>query len=348
VGDEKRVRYLKIDRGRYSYQRRVPLDLQPLLGPRWLIPCGDVTFAKAVQIIVTQAEEHDQLIVSVRTQDGRARFLVEEAQASRAIDEAWPKMSSPSVYRWADMPEDGSLIPIDGNPEFWRSVGALLRNIDRERVGDLPNSEVIAVFCQSIAKASRASDDVQLVIAPDFKLLRDLLEEFRRDGAVVDVQFTAPMPPRMHDLEYLDRLETLHGLAFGPDSPRPNDADDLDEYEMVKRKLERRISAVSPATDTICAVLERFMDHNSIREATRRKYRRDTARLVRLIGDVPAGHIRPEDLRRLRDQEAPCSETQPWTAGCWSFPALITVTGWLRRRDCEWQSAPCIRSRCGV
>jgi len=46
MGDEKRVRYLKIDRGRYSYKRRVPLDLQPLLGPRWLIPCGDVTFAK--------------------------------------------------------------------------------------------------------------------------------------------------------------------------------------------------------------------------------------------------------------------------------------------------------------
>ena len=43
-----------------------------------------------------------------------------------------------------------------------------------------------------------------------------------------------------------------------------------------------------------------------------------------------------------------CSETQLWTAGRWSFPALITVTGWLRHRDCGWQSARCIRSRCGA
>ncbi len=55
MGDEKRIRYLKIDRGRYSDQRRVQLDRQPFLGPRWLIPCGDVSFVKVVQNIVTQA-----------------------------------------------------------------------------------------------------------------------------------------------------------------------------------------------------------------------------------------------------------------------------------------------------
>lgn len=73
--EERRVKYLKVDRGRFYYQRRVPLNLQPLLGPRWLIPCGDVSFAKAVQIIVTQAEEHDRLIESSQTEDGRAKPL---------------------------------------------------------------------------------------------------------------------------------------------------------------------------------------------------------------------------------------------------------------------------------
>jgi hypothetical protein len=88
MGDAKRVRYLKIDRGRYFYQHRVPQDFQPLLGPRWLIPCDDLAFAKAVQIIVTGAEEHDQLMADLRTEKGRAKFMVEEEQALQAFDEA--------------------------------------------------------------------------------------------------------------------------------------------------------------------------------------------------------------------------------------------------------------------
>ena len=47
-----RVQYLKIDRGRY-YHWRVALDLQAIPGARWLLPCGDVAYTKAVQIIVT-------------------------------------------------------------------------------------------------------------------------------------------------------------------------------------------------------------------------------------------------------------------------------------------------------
>lgn len=305
MGDEKRVRYLKVDRGRYFYQRRVPLDLQPLLGPRWLIACGDVTLAKAIQIIVTQAEEHDQLIGSLRTEDGRARFLIEEEQAHRVVSEAWANKQSSRRLVLVPGPGDRGLIEIDGNTEFRRSVGALLSDLDRERAGEIPNATIIAQFYQGIAKALRADIDAHAIIVPDFKVLRDALEEVLSDGVKVDVQFTAPMPPRMHTLEYLDQLKTLHDYAFGPDSLRPKLADDIDEYELIKRKLERRISSVSPATDTITAVLERSMDHNSIRDNTRRKYRRDTARLVRLIGDVPVGHIRPENLRRLRDQEAP-------------------------------------------
>jgi hypothetical protein len=42
----------------------------------------------------------------------------------------------------------------------------------------------------------------------------------------------------------------------------------------------------------------------------------------------------------------PFSETEVWTAGDGSFPAPITMTGWLRRRDCAWQSGRYIRLRC--
>jgi integrase len=270
-----------------------------------LVSCGDVSFAKAVQIIVTQAEEHDQLVASLRTEDGRARFLVEQNQAHEALFEAWAKQLDPTAKRLVQTPSDEDLIRIEGNPDFWRSVAPLLLSLDRERAGEIPGSDLAGAFYRDITKASRGGYGVQQVIAPDFKMFRDLAEKVRDEGAQVDFQLTAPKPPRMHDREYLDRLNTLRRSAFGPDSPRPKDADDLDEYEIARRKLERRISAISPATDTVSAVLAHFMEHNSIREATRRKYRRDTARLIRLIGDVPVGHIRSEDLRRLRDHEAP-------------------------------------------
>ena len=63
MAERERVRYLKIDRGRYFYQRRIPKKLQPILGETaWLRRCGDVPYSKAVQLVVTWAEEHDQLI----------------------------------------------------------------------------------------------------------------------------------------------------------------------------------------------------------------------------------------------------------------------------------------------
>jgi len=70
MSDEEKVPYLKIDRGRYFYQRRVPQKMQAHLGiRRWQLPCGDVSYSKAVQMVVTWAEEHDKLISNLRDPD---------------------------------------------------------------------------------------------------------------------------------------------------------------------------------------------------------------------------------------------------------------------------------------
>lgn len=70
MSDQEKIPYLKIDRGRYFYQRRVPLRMQAHLGiRRWQIPCGDVGYSKAVQMVVTWAEEHDELIADLRSPD---------------------------------------------------------------------------------------------------------------------------------------------------------------------------------------------------------------------------------------------------------------------------------------
>jgi hypothetical protein len=46
MSDEYKIPYLKIDRGRYFYQRRVPQKMQAHLGlRRWQLPCGDVSYS---------------------------------------------------------------------------------------------------------------------------------------------------------------------------------------------------------------------------------------------------------------------------------------------------------------
>jgi len=85
TGDEKRVRYLKIDRGRCFNQRRVPQDLQALLGPRWLIPCGDATFAKADRLT-----HHCHLL---ETGIDSFRFKAGSAAAARKKNETNPPLT---------------------------------------------------------------------------------------------------------------------------------------------------------------------------------------------------------------------------------------------------------------
>jgi hypothetical protein len=51
---QNKVRSLKIDRGRYFYQRRIPIALQEILDAKVRSkPCGDVSYSKAVQLVVT-------------------------------------------------------------------------------------------------------------------------------------------------------------------------------------------------------------------------------------------------------------------------------------------------------
>jgi hypothetical protein len=101
---------------------------------------------------------------------------------------------------------------------------------------------------------------------------------------------------------YLDWLVEAFDVGFGQDKEPPTDADQKDEYDFIKRKLERKISELSPDPNTISAVTKRYCDFNSIRPGTRSKYRRELARLVAITGDVPIAHVRTEHLRQLRDK----------------------------------------------
>lgn len=83
MADTKRIRYLKIDRGRFLYQRRVPKDFQDDLREKmWLRPCGDVTYSKAVQMVVTWAEKHDEMIAVL---ENPAKRLAARVKVTRAV-----------------------------------------------------------------------------------------------------------------------------------------------------------------------------------------------------------------------------------------------------------------------
>jgi integrase len=105
----------------------------------------------------------------------------------------------------------------------------------------------------------------------------------------------------MSNERYRDRLLAIQRDFFSPESSLPDDPDDRDEYVFAKRRLERKISSVTPDPNSVTAVLEKYCRFNSIRSGTRSKYRRELARLVAITGDVPISHVRTEDLKHLRD-----------------------------------------------
>ena len=113
----------------------------------------------------------------------------------------------------------------------------------------------------------------------------------------------------MSDERYRDQLVGILNLYFPTDSTAPDDPDDRDEYVFAKRRLERKISTVTTDPNSITAVLDKYCRFNSIRSATRSKYRRELARLISITGDVPINHVRTEDLKQLRD--ALIGEIQP-------------------------------------
>jgi integrase len=106
------------------------------------------------------------------------------------------------------------------------------------------------------------------------------------------------------DAEKLVRYQNVLKVGFGPLVDIPIDLDDRDEFEMVKKKLERRIAELAGDPNTITAVAERYYKHNQIRAGVLRKYRGNIKKLTDHIGDIPITHITSVSLRRFRDQQA--------------------------------------------
>ncbi|SFS14684.1 Site-specific recombinase XerD [Yoonia litorea] len=268
------------------------------------MPCGDVSYSKAVQMVVTWAEEHDELIASLRDPDKLQKAGVEASRQQTAKQMADPDPLFPAYYAMTEQREgEKQFYTRESLPRPWQAAAVLMQEAQRIYEGK-PSLEApiwrIKYRIEELERGDQITSKLSLPSLPGLKEYVARLDNKIVAAARIEVRDTVPMP--LYAELYLDKLNEAHDLGFGVHAGIPTDPDEREEYDFIKRKLERRISELSPDPSTLTALLERYCDFNSIRLGPRSKYRRDLSRLIAITGDVPIGHVRVESLRELRDQ----------------------------------------------
>lgn len=304
MSDEEKVPYLKIDRGRYFYQRRVPQKMQAHLGiRRWQLPCGDVSYSKAVQMVVTWAEEHNELIADLRNPEKLRQAgiaAVRKVKARRATEP--DPLDLPRFYEMTEQLDgEKQFFPRHAIPRPWQAAAKMLRDAEAAYAGKPDQQttiETINFWIEETRRGDPPNRTKDVHRYPEIvRHIETLDPKLVQDAKIRLINLPPPMAPEL----YLDWLVEAYDVGFGPDCDPPTDPDQKDEYDFIKRKLERKISELSPDPHTLTAMTEKYCDFHSIRPATRSKYRRELARLIAITGDVPIAHVRNQDLKRLRD-----------------------------------------------
>jgi integrase len=110
--------------------------------------------------------------------------------------------------------------------------------------------------------------------------------------------------PDYDDQDRLVRYRGILSMSFGPHIAVPTDPDEREDFDNMKRKLERKITAIVGDRNSIRMVAERYYDFQGIRPGVRAKYRRNIGKLVTAVGDIPITHLTPAQLRTFRDQQS--------------------------------------------
>lgn len=235
--DIRKVKYLKIDRGRYYYQRRVPDQFRELLGfSKWQMPCGDVSYAKAVQLIVNWGEEHDDLLAKLRTPDG---YEAIEAGVLRSEDSAIEQFGGTRLF-----PIDDGFVSFSEIENPWKIALDALAELERERANlNAPRVDILQLK-EKIARAEHSGSPIGVIEVPPYPEYLEMARAHESDEKV-SFMFDPQLPRAMSNERYRDRLVDILDLYFPTDSTAPDDPDDRDEYVFAKRRLERKISTVT-------------------------------------------------------------------------------------------------------
>lgn len=112
---------------------------------------------------------------------------------------------------------------------------------------------------------------------------------------------TADQHPEENRAARLVGYRSVYLMFFGDHVVLPKDTDDREEYDLLKRKLERRIADLDGNPNTISAVSERAFNFARIKAQVRNKYRRSIRQLIDHTGDIPLPHLTGAKLREFRE-----------------------------------------------
>jgi len=331
MASPKKVRYLKIDRGRFFYQRRVPQKLHDLLDQKiWLRPCGDVSYSKAIQLVVAWSEEHDQFIAQMSSLEARQEYARRQrSDAQRAFEDAMGGETPGTPIYGLPLPfEELSTTDCDDVAPDWRWAKFSLRELDAERGGDRPTQSMRTQLLARIHRETVSDGQSAPMEFPPFQVFKDLLEQYQGSPNIGCVSLAQKLPDPIGTEEYVERMLEIQATAFGTASPAPpTDPDERDEYDLIRMKLDRRISELTPDPYTLTAVSEAYFTFNSIKPLTRAKYTRDIGRLVALVGDIPVKRVETAHLKQLRDELAPTMKAASLHAVFTPIKGLLKYAG---------------------
>jgi integrase len=198
------------------------------------------------------------------------------------------------ITNW--MVEDDALIAELNNPTVSGQVRQATETAHWEPFVDrmIDGAKVLKEDPKAFSYILDSDGNKHLVDLEPYNPLQEAKDAIKR----IDADLTLDDPERL--VRYQNNLK----VSFGAHVDLPSDLDDLDDFEMVKRKLERRIAHLAGDPNTISAVAERYYRHNGIRTGVLRKYRGNIRKLTNHMGDIPITHVTSSSLRRFRDQEA--------------------------------------------
>ncbi|MFD2738955.1 tyrosine-type recombinase/integrase [Sulfitobacter aestuarii] len=293
-------------------------------------------------MVVTWAEEHDEFIAQMTSLEARQDYVRKQKLKSQEAFVSASETELPGTPMYALPLSFEDLRPTEGNdvaPD-WRWAKLSLRELDAERDGDRPTQLMRTQLLARIYKET-ASDEPSIPIEfPPFRALKDILHQYRDHPNIDSVSLSQKLPDPIGTEEYVEGMREIYKTAFGKDSPAPpTDPDQRDEYDVMKLKLERKISEHTPDPHTLTAVSQAYFRFNSIKPATRAKYTRDIGRLVALVGDIPVKRVETAHLKQLRDELAPTMKAASLHAVFTPIKGLLKYAGQEELLDFDPSSA---------
>lgn len=303
-----KIPHLLFERGRYYYQRKVPLNFQEALGAKkWRQPLG-AEYLLAVDRVRALTKEHDTLLLSLKDPGKRSDWKSETRRAREAELSAKDTAADAAYRQWLSnnnsedpefFGEDPRSLSLDADTHErpWESANRFMVSLDHARTEPHCDPAFLQALQEQLEASNANPPRVTLPPYPEYRAFVDAA-----GGRVQEaVRFLPRIPSSMDNDEYHDRLVDVLNSHFGPDVTPPHDPEDRDEFDLTKQRLERKIARAARSPDTITRVAERYYKFAQIRETTQDKYRRTLKRLTVTVGDLPIQHLTASALRGYRD-----------------------------------------------